>query len=106
MIDVRSHKDFIGQVNSNIPGCRAGHIPRSVNIPMTELFKPDTELMKSPEELETLFKSHGLDKSKNTIITCRSGMTATVGVLVFNELGYNNVQLYDGSWSEYGTLIQ
>ena len=81
LIDVRSAKDFAGAVNSNIAGCRAGHIPKSVNIPMTDLFKSGTEILKSAEELEDLFEIHGLDKKKNTIITCRSGMTATVGVL-------------------------
>lgn len=105
LVDVRSAKDFAGAVNSNIAGCRAGHIPKSINIPMTDLFKSGTETLKSAEELEDLFEMHGLDKKKNTIISCRSGMTATVGVLAFNEVGYHNVQLYDGSWSEYGTLI-
>lgn len=106
LIDVRPPADFNATENSGIPGCRAGHVEGAINIPMGEFYHSDSLCFKSPEELAVLFDKHRVDKNKKTIAMCRSGMTATVAQFVFEQLEFKHVQLYDGSWSEYGTLDQ
>ena len=106
LIDVRPPTDFNATENSGIPGCRAGHVEGAINIPMAEFYHQDTLCFKNSEELEKIFEKYKVDKSKNIITMCRSGMTATVAQFVFGQLDFKNVQVYDGSWSEYGTLDQ
>ena len=73
---------------------------------MGQFYHSDSLCFKSPEELAEIFEKHKVDRNKKTIAMCRSGMTATVAQFVFEQLEFKHVQLYDGSWTEYGTLDQ
>lgn len=59
---------------------------------------------KSLDTMKLLFEAQGVKKDKPVVTTCGSGVTAAVLFLALNMLGYENVRLYDGSWTEWGTV--
>lgn len=71
---------------------------------MSEFYNQDTQTFKTVEELDKIFEKHKVDKAKKTITMCKTGVAASVGRFIFSELDFKDVKLYDGSWSEYGTL--
>jgi thiosulfate/3-mercaptopyruvate sulfurtransferase len=79
----------------------SGHIPGSKNLPQSKLFNADNS-MKRGEDLRAAFEAAGVDLGKPLVATCGSGITACVLLLGAHLLGKENVQLYDGSWSEWG----
>jgi len=106
LIDTRPAKSFNGDASDNIDGCRQGNIPGSINITPSELLNED-QTFKTGDALDEIIRKHNIDPTKKIIVMCRSGMQATVGVAVLqNYIGIplTNVKLYDGSWSEYGSL--
>ena len=106
LLDLRPANEFTGELNANIPGCRPGHVPWAINISMSEFFHQDTQTFKTVEELEKIFEKYRIDKNKKTITMWKTGVAASVGRFVISELGFKDVKLYDGSWSEYGSLDQ
>lgn len=101
MLDARSAERFSGKVAEPRPGLRAGHIPGSVNIPCMNLVDVQGKL-KPKQELATIFESNGINPGSPLVTTCGSGVTACVIALALYELGYPDVPVYDGSWSEWG----
>ena len=101
IVDARGAARFSGAEGEPRPGMSAGHIPGSRNLPQGALFKPDNT-MKRGEELRTAFEAAGVDLGKPLVATCGSGITACVLLLGAHLLGKEDVQLYDGSWSEWG----
>lgn len=101
MLDARPAERFAGTVAEPRPGLRAGHIPGSVNIPCLNLIDVHGK-MKPKQELATIFESNGINPEHPIITTCGSGVTACVIALALYELGYPDVPVYDGSWSEWG----
>ncbi|MFI1771391.1 sulfurtransferase [Thalassobellus citreus] len=101
IIDARS----AGRFNCTIPepreGLRMGTIPNSVNLPFTNLLEDG--VLKSKEDLEKIFQELAT-KDEPIIFSCGSGLTACVLALGAEISGYNNISVYDGSWTEYGTL--
>jgi thiosulfate/3-mercaptopyruvate sulfurtransferase len=71
------------------------------NLPQSSLFNADNT-MKRAEELRAAFEAAGVDREKPLVATCGSGITACVLLLGAHLLGKEDVQLYDGSWSEWG----
>ena len=59
---------------------------------------------KSLQTMKVLFEAQGVKNDKPVVTTCGSGVTAAVLFLALNLLGYNNVRLYDGSWTEWGSV--
>ena len=103
IIDARSTGRFMGIEPEPREGLRLGHIPQSINIPFTSLLKDGQYLEQS--KLKTIFKDAKVDSSKQQIFTCGSGVTACVVLLASQIAGYHSMQLYDGSWTEWGADV-
>jgi thiosulfate/3-mercaptopyruvate sulfurtransferase len=110
LVDVRSPDEFAGKLTApaHLPqegAQRAGHIPSAVNVPWSKAANEDGTF-KSDEELTKLYAEAGLDEGKDTIAYCRIGERSSHTWFVLRELlGHENVKNYDGSWTEYGSLV-
>ncbi len=110
LVDVRSPDEFAGRLlaPAHLPqeqSQRGGHIPTSVNVPWSKNANDDGTF-KSDEELAKLYAEVGFDESKDTIALCRIGERSSLTWFVLQELlGKKNVKNYDGSWTEYGSLV-
>ncbi len=102
VLDARAAARFRGEVAEPRPGLRSGHIPGSANLPFSELFNADTMTFKSPEELRALFVKAGIDLDAPLTTTCGSGVTACTVALGAYLIGKSDVEIYDGSWLEWG----
>jgi thiosulfate/3-mercaptopyruvate sulfurtransferase len=110
LVDVRSPDEFTGKVIAppglNETAQRGGHIPRAVNIPWAMSCNEDGTF-KSPEELKALYEGRGVKAGQDTIAYCRIGERSSLTWFVLKYLlGYPNVRNYDGSWTEWGNLIE
>ena len=104
ILDARSAARFSGAEKEFRPGLRSGHIPNSKNVPFTHLLSQG--FLKEDAELQAIFGAAGVDEGSRVITSCGSGVTAAVLCLALDRIGVENVALYDGSWSEWGGLIQ
>jgi thiosulfate/3-mercaptopyruvate sulfurtransferase len=111
LVDVRSPDEFTGKLlaPAHLPqeqAQRAGHIPTAKNIPWSKAANDDGTF-KTDDELRTLYQDEaGLDFSKDTIAYCRIGERSAHTWFVLHELlGQPRVKNYDGSWTEYGSLV-
>lgn len=110
LVDVRSNKEFTGEILAppEYPtehAQRGGHIPGAVNIPWAQAVNEDGTF-KSTEELRHLYESKGVKPDKEIISYCRIGERSSHTWFVLKYLlGYPNVKNYDGSWTEWGNLI-
>ncbi len=99
--DARSGTRFRGEEVEPRANVRAGHMPGARNVHYAALLKPDGTL-KSPAEIEAVFKSAGIDLTKPIFTTCGSGITAAILSLGLTLIGARKHALYDGSWTEWG----
>jgi thiosulfate/3-mercaptopyruvate sulfurtransferase len=110
LVDVRSPREFSGELLApeNLPqegAQRGGHIPGAVNIPWGEAVAPNGTF-KPADELKALYEGKGITPDKEVIAYCRIGERSSHTWFVLTELlGYPKVRNYDGSWTEYGSLI-
>jgi thiosulfate/3-mercaptopyruvate sulfurtransferase len=110
LVDVRSPDEFAGRLlaPAHLPqeqSQRAGHIPTAINVPWSKAANEDGTF-KSDDELAKLYADAGIDNGKDTIAYCRIGERSSHTWFVLKELlGQQNVKNYDGSWTEYGSLI-
>jgi thiosulfate/3-mercaptopyruvate sulfurtransferase len=110
LVDVRSPDEFSGKIlaPAHLPqeqSQRAGHIPSAINVPWSKAANEDGTF-KSDDDLKKLYAEAGLDDSKETIAYCRIGERSSHTWFVLRELlGHGNVKNYDGSWTEYGSLV-
>jgi thiosulfate/3-mercaptopyruvate sulfurtransferase len=110
LVDVRSPDEFTGKLlaPAHLPqegSQRPGHIPSALNVPWSKAANEDGTF-KSDEELAALYAEQGLDTAKDTIAYCRIGERSSHTWFVLRELlGHQNVKNYDGSWTEYGSLV-
>jgi thiosulfate/3-mercaptopyruvate sulfurtransferase len=110
LVDVRSPDEFSGKIlaPAHLPqeqSQRPGHIPGAINVPWSKAANEDGTF-KSDEELAKLYADAGLDGTKETIAYCRIGERSSHTWFVLQELlGHKNVKNYDGSWTEYGSLV-
>ena len=110
LVDVRSPKEFSGELLApeNLPqegAQRGGHIQGAVNVPWATAVAEDGRF-KSADELRAIYAAKGVDGSKETIAYCRIGERSSHTWFVLKYLlGYDRVRNYDGSWTEYGSLI-
>jgi len=111
LVDVRSPDEFSGKLlaPAHLPqeqAQRAGHIPTAKNVPWSKAANDDGTF-KADEDLRKLYADEaGLDFSKDTIAYCRIGERSAHTWFVLHELlGQEHVQNYDGSWTEYGSLV-
>jgi thiosulfate/3-mercaptopyruvate sulfurtransferase len=110
LVDVRSPDEFSGRIlaPAHLPqesAQRPGHIPTALNVPWSKAANEDGTF-KSDDELRALYGAAGLDGSKATIAYCRIGERSSHTWFVLHELlGHSDVKNYDGSWTEYGSLV-
>jgi thiosulfate/3-mercaptopyruvate sulfurtransferase len=109
LVDVRSPAEFNGEIIAP-PGMaetaqRAGHIPGAASVPWAQTVREDGTF-KSADELAALYEAKGVTPDKDVIAYCRIGERSSHTWFVLHELlGYKRVRNYDGSWTEYGSLI-
>jgi thiosulfate/3-mercaptopyruvate sulfurtransferase len=109
LVDVRSPAEFNGEVIAP-PGMtetaqRAGHIPGAASIPWAQTVREDGTF-KSRDELEALYEAKGVTPDKDVIAYCRIGERSSHSWFVLHELlGYRRVRNYDGSWTEWGSMV-
>jgi thiosulfate/3-mercaptopyruvate sulfurtransferase len=110
LVDVRSPKEFSGELLApeNLPqegSQRGGHIPGAKNIPWATAVNEDGTF-KSREELEKIYGEQGITPDKDVIAYCRIGeRSAHTWFVLTHLLGYERVKNYDGSWTEWGSLV-
>lgn len=110
LIDVRSPDEFAGRLlaPAHLPqeqSQRPGHIPGAKNIPWSKAANEDGTF-RSDEQLIALYGGAGVELGKDTIAYCRIGERSAHTWFVLHELlGHQNVKNYDGSWTEYGSLV-
>ena len=110
LIDVRSPDEFAGKLlaPAHLPqesAQRPGHVPSAVNVPWAKAANEDGTF-KSNEELKQIYTEAGLDLDKPTIAYCRIGERSSHTWFALHELlGLQDVKNYDGSWTEYGSLV-
>ncbi|HET6685691.1 MAG TPA: sulfurtransferase [Jiangellaceae bacterium] len=110
LVDVRSPDEFAGRLlaPAHLPqeqSQRGGHIPTARNIPWSKAANDDGTF-RSDDDLRTLYVDAGVDLATDTIAYCRIGERSAHTWFVLHELlGVQNVKNYDGSWTEYGSLV-
>jgi thiosulfate/3-mercaptopyruvate sulfurtransferase len=110
LVDVRSPDEFAGRIlaPAHLPqeqSQRPGHIPTARNIPWSKAANDDGTF-RADDELRQLYEGEGVDFAKDTIAYCRIGeRSAHTWVVLHEILDQPNVKNYDGSWTEYGSLV-
>ncbi len=111
LVDVRSPEEFRGErlAPDHLPqeaAQRPGHIPGAKNIPWSKAVNQDTGEFLPVGELRQLYESEGITPDQDIVAYCRIGERSAHSWFVLHELlGYENVLNYDGSWTEYGSLV-
>jgi thiosulfate/3-mercaptopyruvate sulfurtransferase len=109
LVDVRSPAEYSGEIVAP-PGLpetaqRCGHIPGAANIPWGQAANEDGTF-KSADELKALYEGKGITPEKDVVAYCRIGERSSHTWFVLKELlGYGKVRNYDGSWTEWGSVI-
>ncbi|SDS42934.1 sulfurtransferase [Microlunatus soli] len=110
LVDVRSPDEYAGRLlaPAHLPqesAQRAGHVPTAVNVPWSKSANDDGTF-RGEDELKQIYGDAGLDFGKDTIAYCRIGERSAHTWFVLHELlDQANVKNYDGSWTEYGSLV-
>ncbi len=109
MVDVRSPEEFHGEILApegvKELSQRAGHIPGASNIPWSKAVNEDGTF-KAKDELKKLYEQEGITPDKEIVAYCRIGERSAHSWFVLNELlDFPAVRNYDGSWTEWGNLI-
>ena len=110
LVDVRSPAEFSGELlaPANLPqegSQRGGHIPGASNIPWGQAVAEDGTF-KSADDLRALYGAQGIDGGRETIAYCRIGERSSHTWFVLTQLlGFENVRNYDGSWTEWGSIV-
>ncbi|HWG56601.1 MAG TPA: sulfurtransferase [Gaiellaceae bacterium] len=110
LVDVRSPQEYAGELLAP-PGyeqegaSRGGHIPTAQSLPWAQAVRDDGTF-KSAEELRELYAAKGVTPDKEVVAYCRIGERSAHTWFVLRELlGYERVRNYDGSWTEWGNLV-
>jgi thiosulfate/3-mercaptopyruvate sulfurtransferase len=101
ILDARAERRFKGLDAEPRAGVRSGHMPNAKNLAYQHFFNQG--LFKSPDELAEIFAHINANKQA-MIMSCGSGVTACILALAADIIGDKDVRVYDGSWSEWGSL--
>jgi thiosulfate/3-mercaptopyruvate sulfurtransferase len=99
--DARSAGRFAATEPEPRAGMRSGHMPGARSLP-SGVFATQGRFKSLPELKQTM-EDAGIDLSKPVVTSCGSGITAAIITLALESLGHDDNQLYDGSWSEWGS---
>ncbi len=111
LVDVRSPKEYTGELlhMPNYPqegATRGGHIPGAVSIPWSQAVNEADSTFKSADELRALYEGKDIQSNEEVIAYCRIGERSSLTWFVLKYLlGYPRVRNYDGSWTEWGNLV-
>ncbi len=112
LVDVRSPEEYRGEslAPAHLPqegAQRGGHIPGARNIPWGKAVDPEQETFLSAEQLSQIYQGEGITPDQEIVAYCRIGERSAHTWFVLHELlGYPNVRTYDGSWTEWGSLVK
>jgi thiosulfate/3-mercaptopyruvate sulfurtransferase len=110
LVDVRSPAEYSGQVIAMVDypqegAQRGGHIPGARSIPWAKAANADATF-KSADELTALYAGEGITPNNDVVAYCRIGERSSHTWFVLTQLlGFPNVKNYDGSWTEWGSLV-
>ena len=110
LVDVRSPAEFTGELIApeglQETAQRGGHIPGAQNVPTASVLEEDGRF-KDPDELEALYEEVGITEDQSVVTYCRVGERSSIAWFVLTELlGFDDVENYDGSWTEWGNQIR
>ncbi len=112
LVDVRSPQEYSGELlhMPNYPqegALRGGHIPGAKNVPWGRAVNPDDGTFKTADELRAIYEQEqGLKPDDDVVAYCRIGERSShTWFVLTNLLGYKHVRNYDGSWTEWGNLV-
>jgi thiosulfate/3-mercaptopyruvate sulfurtransferase len=111
LVDVRSPEEYRGELLAppHLPqeqAQRPGHIPGARNIPWARAVNPETGAFLPKDQLRSLYEGQGLTPDQEVVAYCRIGERSAHSWFVLHELlGYPRVRNYDGSWTEWGSLV-
>jgi thiosulfate/3-mercaptopyruvate sulfurtransferase len=111
LVDVRSPAEYEGEIMAppHLPqegAQRRGHIPGAANIPWSKAVNPETGAFLPAEQLRSLYEGQGVTPDLEVVAYCRIGERSAHTWFVLHELlGYPRVRNYDGSWTEWGSLV-
>lgn len=110
MVDVRSPEEFTGEIIApeglQETAQRGGHIPGASSIPTASVLNDDGTF-KSADELKALYEENGVTEDQAVVTYCRVGERSAIAWFVLTELlGFDDVENYDGSWTEWGNTIR
>jgi thiosulfate/3-mercaptopyruvate sulfurtransferase len=111
MVDVRSPEEYRGErlAPDHLPNeaaQRPGHIPGAVNVPWANAVDPESGRFREDDQLRALYAGHGVTPERDIVAYCRIGERSAHTWFVLHELlGYPSVRNYDGSWTEWGSLV-
>ena len=111
LVDVRSPEEFTGEILApeglQETAQRGGHIPGAKNVPTTSVLNDEDGTFKSAEELRQLYRDRGVTEDQSVITYCRVGERSSIAWFALHELlGFEDVENYDGSWTEWGNIIR
>jgi thiosulfate/3-mercaptopyruvate sulfurtransferase len=112
LVDVRSPEEYSGAklAPENLPGegaQRGGHIPGARNIPWSRAVDPEQETFLDADRLTAIYSAEGITPDREIVAYCRIGERSAHTWFVLSELlGYPRVRNYDGSWTEWGSLVK
>jgi thiosulfate/3-mercaptopyruvate sulfurtransferase len=101
-VDARAAGRFAGTEPEPRPGLRSGHIPGARSVPFAALFDSASQTFKGHAAISAAFARAGVDLSKPITTSCGSGVTACAVALGAYLIGKTDVNIYDGSWLEWG----
>lgn len=106
LVDNRSPAEYLGTQKSDAVS-RHGHITGAINVQFTQNLVDGGDRLRSPAELERLWLDDaGLDPSAETISYCSTAVRGSVGWFIMEQLGWETVRNYEGSWNDWGTLSE
>jgi thiosulfate/3-mercaptopyruvate sulfurtransferase len=102
VVDARAAARFRGEAPEPREGLPSGHMPGAYNVPWSEVVTAQGYLA-SPDAIRAAFERAGVNLAYDIVTTCGSGVSAAILALALTQIGYEDVPVYDGSWTEWAS---